>query len=196
MIPVSYQGGKHRLAGQIVDHIQYTGGQMYDVCCGTGAISIEMINRGAKPENITMIDLGPWGEVWRRVGDGSFSMRRFCHFIEQIPPDKRLIKDWAANIAEQPVAPSDVPYLYLLLQAASFGSKAIWVKDGRWQHHGFRNYWTPTATSKYRYPINPMHPMPGTIYARMEEVCRRMYGVWGCAWMLPLPTTLPIAASI
>lgn len=179
MIPVSYQGGKHRLAGQIVDHIQYTGGQVYDVCCGTGAISIELINRGAKPEDITMIDLGPWGEVWKHVGAGSFSLPYFQHYLEQIPPDRRMIKEWATSVAEEPVYFGDVPYLYLILQAASFGAKAIWLDGDRWQHHGFRAYWEPKPTSRYRYPINPMHPMPGTIYARMEEVCKRMRGVRG-----------------
>ena len=61
-IPCAYQGGKQRLAKDIVDIIFNENNisedtKFYDLCCGSGAISIELINRGIQPENITMISL-------------------------------------------------------------------------------------------------------------------------------------------
>jgi len=65
-IPCSYQGGKQRLAKQIVDIIFNENNidndtKFYDLCCGSGAISIELMNRGIKPDKINMVDLSPWG---------------------------------------------------------------------------------------------------------------------------------------
>lgn len=65
-IPCSYQGGKQRLAKQIVDIFYKENNidnntQFYDICCGSGAVSIELLNRGIKPSNIHMIDKSPWG---------------------------------------------------------------------------------------------------------------------------------------
>ncbi|MEQ2561290.1 DNA adenine methylase [Sutterella wadsworthensis] len=61
--PTSYQGGKQRLSKNIVDiilkdnknNIDY---KIYDLCCGSGAISLELINRGINPEKIVMCDMG------------------------------------------------------------------------------------------------------------------------------------------
>lgn len=64
-IPCSYQGGKQRLAKQIVDIMLSDNencfkntqkAQFYDICCGSGSVSIEMMNRGIKRENIHMVD--------------------------------------------------------------------------------------------------------------------------------------------
>lgn len=63
--PCSYQGGKQRLAKEIVDVIFdrnfiTDNTKFYDLCCGSGAISLELINRGVNPENIIMLDVGVW----------------------------------------------------------------------------------------------------------------------------------------
>ena len=63
-VPCAYQGGKQRIAKQIVDvllsldHNENT--VFYDLCCGSGAISIELVNRGIKPSQIVMVDLSSW----------------------------------------------------------------------------------------------------------------------------------------
>lgn len=50
-VPCSYQGGKSRLVSKIVD-IFFEENEInddthfYDLCCGSGAISIELINMG------------------------------------------------------------------------------------------------------------------------------------------------------
>ena len=75
--PCTYQGGKQRYARQIVDHIFEQGtidteATFYDVCCGSGAISVELINRGVAPERITMLDISTWGAFWNALGRGEF----------------------------------------------------------------------------------------------------------------------------
>ena len=60
-VPCSYQGGKQRIAAQIVDHLidaaPDSSSHFYDLCCGSGAVSIELVNRGIEPSRITMLDI-------------------------------------------------------------------------------------------------------------------------------------------
>src|SRR5208282_995667 len=59
--PVTYQGGKGRLATEIVERMGLpVAGRFYDLCCGSGAVSVAAVERGQSPERITMVDLGPW----------------------------------------------------------------------------------------------------------------------------------------
>lgn len=49
--PCTYQGGKQRYAKQIVDIMFKENNicentKFYDLCCGSGAITLEIINRG------------------------------------------------------------------------------------------------------------------------------------------------------
>lgn len=101
--PCSYQGGKQRLAKQIVDIIYEDNNitdetQFYDLCCGSGAISIGMINNGFCDFNITMVDASPWGLFYQRVGDLTFSTDVFKLYIDDIPKDITKIKDYAEKM--------------------------------------------------------------------------------------------------
>lgn len=52
--PCSYQGGKQRLAEQICEILIENADdrtKFCDFCCGSGAISIQLVNFGVKPEN-------------------------------------------------------------------------------------------------------------------------------------------------
>ena len=182
--PVSYQGGKQRLAKKIIDIINPSEGLFYDLCCGSGSISIELVNRGYKKSDIVMLDAGPWGLVWELVGKGEFDLTKFRKIINSLPKDRKLLQGHIKELSKQPVPPIedggiDAVYTFLLLQASSFGSKAIWIKDGKWQNCSFRSYWEPTATSNRRSPVNPMMPMPETLFARMEKICEGMKGIFG-----------------
>ncbi len=46
-VPCAYQGGKQRVAAQIVDHLLEAApepdARFYDLCCGSGAVSIELV---------------------------------------------------------------------------------------------------------------------------------------------------------
>ena len=125
--PTAYQGGKQRIAGKILDIIRPADDvDFYDLCCGSGAVAIENINRGHNPEKIHMIDAGPWGLLWKTIGDGRFKLEKFAYWIEQVPTNKRDIQDWVKELSKRP-AGKDTPYVFLLLQASSFGSNAIWI---------------------------------------------------------------------
>lgn len=176
--PVTYQGGKSRLADAIVDRIVLGKGPFIDLCCGSGAISLEMRNRGVPAERIWMADKGPWGLVWKVIGEGAFDLAVFERYCNRIPKDLTKVRDFMQELSRQP-ASIDTPYVYLLLQASSFGGKAIWIQSDEWKNTSFRSYWTPTATSSRRSPVNPMMPMPETILARMKDVCREMRGCHG-----------------
>ncbi|MBL4951057.1 DNA adenine methylase [Neobacillus sp. YIM B02564] len=181
-IPCAYQGGKQRLAKDIVNIIfneneinEST--RFYDLCCGTGAITIELVNRGIKPKNITMLDISVWGMFWKAVGDGNFDIDKFKEYIDSVPEDKFLIQSYIKELYKQP-ANIDTIYKFLLIQATSFGSKAIWLKNEiEWCTSSFRNYWQPNGIAKRKSPVNPMIPMPDTMFKRMVNIVERMKGV-------------------
>ena len=180
--PVSYQGGKARLAKQIVDILDYKkGGTFCDLCCGSGAISLELVSRGVDPHEIIMIDCSPWGAVWEAVGRGAFCLEQFSKIISSVPRDPADIKQWVkAQCSGSSPESETVPYWFLIFQSASFGGKPIYIgEDGSWKTAGWRDYWLPTATSNRRSPVNPMMPMPSTLLHRMESICEAMKGVRG-----------------
>lgn len=184
-IPCSYQGGKQRLAKQIVDIFFEENRiddstQFYDICCGSGAISVELLNREIKPNNIHMVDKSPWGLVWNMIGNGSFNLSVFKEFIETIPKDITKIKLYASDIISKPVNISMMPYHFLFLQACAFGSTATWVENSKWyKAGGLRDYWLPTQTSNRKSPVNPMMPMSDNLYKRMELLCNKANGING-----------------
>ena len=189
-IPCAYQGGKQRIAKQVVEIIQqYINNnnsdniKFYDMCCGSGAISIELVNQGFNPDNIIMVDKSPWGLFWKMIGDTTFSMDIFKYWIDSIPSDINKIKDYAKELIIKPANDdgfNNMVYKFLFLQACAFGSTATWVENNIWRKAGgLRNYWLPTTTSSRRSPVNPMMPMPNTLYQRVQELSFGMEGVKG-----------------
>lgn len=184
-IPCSYQGGKQRLSKQIVDIFyeennidDYT--QFYDICCGSGAISVELLNRGVKATNIHMLDKSPWGLVWQMIGNNSFDLSAFKNFIDSIPNDITKIKQYASEIIDSLVNKDMIPYHFLFLQACAFGSTATWIENDKWcKAGGLRDYWLPTQTSNRKSPVNPMMPMSDSLYKRVELLCDKAKGVNG-----------------
>lgn len=183
---VTYQGAKARIAPAICARLDRSGcPTFYDLCCGTGSISIEMVNRDFyAPHEIVMVDSGPWGLFWNTIGEGVFFLERFRRHIDAIPKDKSKIREHLVELSKQPVG-ADTVYIFPILQAGAFGGKAIFI-DGikeerpqRWTNCTFRDYWQPTATSSRRSPVNPMMPMPETLFERVEAIAKRMVGVRG-----------------
>lgn len=177
--PLSYQGGKQKLATKIVDVLMAKKYDAYvDVCCGSGAISIELINRGVLSENIYMFDGGPIGAFWQMISEGTFSIDEFEAAIEKIPKDKDLIKSYLDNLStiEFDYA-GEVIYEYLILQTGAFGGKQIWDKDGKFINTSFRNYWLPKPGTSRQSPVNPMMPMPETLLENVKEIVVQMGGI-------------------
>ena len=179
-IPCSYQGGKQRLAKQIVDIFYKENNinddtKFFDLCCGSGAISLELINRGFNPNNITMIDNGCFGQFWQDIANGEFDLNIFKREIENLP-NLENIQSYLKKLSDLPVDEDKMVYHYLLLQAGAFGSKQIWIENNRWKNNTFRSYWLPTETSNRRSPVNPMMPMPNTLYNRVEAIVEQLSG--------------------
>lgn len=179
-VPCAYQGGKQRVASQIVDIMLAENTSptavFYDLCCGSGAISIELVNRGIPPESIVMIDRSSWGTFWTSIGRGQFSMNIFRQLISDIPSDKRNVKPHMVALAESLPVTNEAE-VYPILQASSFGGKQIWFEDGVWQNAFFRSYWEPTETSVRRSPANPMQPSQEELQARVASIVEHMNGV-------------------
>ncbi|WP_445341955.1 hypothetical protein [Bifidobacterium sp. ESL0827] len=179
-VPCAYQGGKQRVAKQIVDRLLLTPDDkdvtFYDLCCGSGAISIELINRGVPPSHIVMLDCSSWGRFWNAIGAGHFDIDYFDSLLASLPKDKRLVKDHMKQLSSAPVNEHEAE-IYPILQASSFGGKQIWRNAGKWENAFFRDYWEPTATSVRRSPANPMQPSPVELRRRICNLMQNMYGV-------------------
>lgn len=180
-VPCSYQGGKSRLAKKIIDIIFEENEindntQFFDIGCGSGAITLELVNRGVHPTNITMIDIGLYGLFWNTVANNEFELDVFKKELSKIP-DIENIQGYLQELSKQPVEEDLKIYHYLILQAGSFGGKQIWIEDGVWKNNSFRSYWQPTATSNRKSPVNPMMPMPETLYMRVSDIVKSLGGI-------------------
>ena len=182
-VPCTYQGGKQRIAGAIVD-VFFSENTIneettfYDLCCGSGAITIELINRGIAPHKITMLDISSWGAFWSAIGRGTFDMHYFESILSGFPKDKREYKGYLTRLASYPPELHEAE-LYPILQSNSFGGKQITYKDGRWENACFRDYWEPTPNSVRRSPANPMQPSATELKRRITNIVDTMIGVNG-----------------
>lgn len=179
-VPCAYQGGKQRVAAQIVDVLleEAPGAnpRFYDLCCGSGAVSIELVNRGVDPSRIVMLDISSWGTFWSAIGAGTFDLEVFDRYLTNLPSDKRDFKKYLSALSSFPVGEHEAE-LYPVLQACSFGGKQIWRDGHRWANACFRNYWEPTENSVRRSPANPMQPSPTELRRRIELLVQGMKGV-------------------
>lgn len=179
-VPCAFQGGKQRVASQIVDLLLEAARgprtRFYDLCCGSGAVSVELINRGIDPSQICMLDISSWGAFWSAIGSGRFDIATLERFLSGLPSDKRHIKAHMSALSALPVRQNEAE-LYPLLQACSFGGKQIWRNGDRWANTCFRDYWEPTATSVRRSPANPMQPSATELHRRITAIANEMKGV-------------------
>ena len=179
-VPCAFQGGKQRVAAQIVDLLLETApgpnSRFYDLCCGSAAVSVELINRGVDPSRIWMLDISSWGSFWSAIGSGRFNIDIFDRFLSELPSDKRDLKAHMSALSALPVGEHEAE-LYPLLQACSFGGKQIWRNGDHWANACFRDYWEPTATSIRRSPANPMQPSPTELRRRINALVDGMRGV-------------------
>lgn len=181
-VPCCYQGGKQRIASQIVDELlsvypkDNKNVHFYDLCCGSGAVTIELLNKGIQSNQITMLDVSSWGTFWKAIGEGDFNLNVFKRELQQIPKDKKKIKPYVTKIASQALRGNE-QYIYPILQSCSFGGKQIWLNNGKWSNAFFRDYWEPTANSVRKSPANPMQPAPETLYKRVQGLVNHCVGI-------------------
>lgn len=177
--PLSYQGGKQRLSRQIIEEINsrvdLKGKTFVDLCCGSGAVGLESL---IYCSNTVFVDKGEMGNFYSSLN--AFSLRDFKKEIDLLPEIEE-IKGYLTQKSKEEVPNDNMQrvYLYLLLQAGAFGSKQIWVEDKNWKNCSFRNYWMPTPTSNRRSPVNPMMPMPDTLYQRVKRIVEQKEVITG-----------------
>lgn len=178
-VPCCYQGGKQRIASLVVERILSEAdseANFYDLCCGSGAISIELLNQGVSPERITMLDSSSWGAFWKKIGSGAFDFLFFDELITRIPTDKKNIQPFMQELSLEPIDNHEAE-IYIVLQANSFGGKQIWLENGKWKNAFFRSFWQPTPTSIRRSVANPMQPSPVELQKRVIDLSIAMKGV-------------------
>jgi site-specific DNA-adenine methylase len=170
-LPVAYQGCKSWIADQIVDILCLPSKRpFFDLCCGSGAVSLAAVEAGQPPETITMVDHSPCGLVWEAVGRGSFDLRYLTFQLNKVPEDRNKIPGYLQKLAAQPLD-EHVAENFIVLQAGAAFSKPISIREHRWKTPGFR-----AAPSSY------LRPQPQLILERMSHIVRRMRGVRGiCA---------------
>lgn len=169
------------MSREIIDYIFetsmiYDNTKFYDLCCGSGAITLELINRGIKLQNITMLDVSSWGLFWKSIGEGTFAYEKFLIYANAVPRDKSKIQEHIKKLSKEK-ADIDECYKYILLQASSFGGKQIWNENGEWKNTSFRDYWQPTVKSKRKSPVNPMQPMIDVLCERIKIISEKCVGV-------------------
>src|SRR3546814_15369910 len=95
-VPCAYQGGKQRVAAQIVDLLLGANPgpntRFYDLCCGSAAVSIELVKRGIEPPRIFMLHISSWGVFWTTICLVTFDMDVVDQFLSEFPSDKRKSK--------------------------------------------------------------------------------------------------------
>src|SRR3546814_8464395 len=106
-VPCAYQGGKQRVAAQIVDLLLGANPgpntRFYDLCCGSTAVSIELVQRGIEPSRIFMLDISSWGVFWTAICSGTFDMDVFDQFRSALPSDKRNLQSHLLALAAIPI---------------------------------------------------------------------------------------------
>ncbi len=172
--PTAYQGGKQRLATQILDIIDDCNGTFYDLCCGSGSIGLSYYNQ-RKTTNIHFVDISGYGYFYQQIANNQFSLDIFKSEIDKLPQIDK-IQGYLKELSSQPINEELKAYHYLLLQAGAFGSKQIAWRDNKWINCTFRSYWLPTKTSNRKSPVNPMMPMPTTLYQRVEDIVQELSG--------------------
>lgn len=126
-----YLGSKRKLADKILDIIYplgYDGKMFYDLCCGGGAITMAAINRGVPPHKIVMLDAGYYGEVWERIGNGTFDIDYMLDILKRVPFYGSMQARYLGEYKK--IAPNDC-YHFLLFVAVAYINKLAFVNN-RW----------------------------------------------------------------
>jgi len=183
-----YRGQKTRYARSILDIIRINpSDSFWDICCGSGAISIAAIeSRAVRPEQITMVESGPWGHFWNRIAIGDFDIQRFEQVIADVPDDQRQIPSYMNALFDKPCPDQDMPYCFLILQSISTQGSSFGCSFGESGWTWKRPYtpgkpFFPQDAREGPAPERKYHtacmPQKQTLIARMRRIVRVMKGV-------------------
>lgn len=159
---VPYVGSKEVHADTILDFISLKPGQKFcDLCCGAGAVSRKLVARGFDPFDIIMVDGGPWGLFWNKIGRAEFSLGRFSDLCDEFAKDPRK---WSRDTLRDELD-SDTVYRFILLQSMSWQGTAV------------------KFTKRNTFSTVSLRPSPAPkvekLFGRVVEVVATMRGVDG-----------------
>ena len=158
----SYQGSKSKYSEKIVQLINpKNDSHVVDMCCGSGAITLELLER---VDHVTMIDKGSWGLFWKEIENG-FDLDRLRKVMDRLPSERSLEKDYLLSIAE---TEADI-YKWVILQAASFGGKEVSIVNGKFTHHGFRPFKIYNNNGRQYHTI---YPNPQELFSRIVSISK------------------------
>lgn len=181
--PTAYQGAKQRLAPDIVDLIDPRADEPFaDLCCGSGAVTLEAIAYGVPPELCTMVDAGPWGLFWQSIAEGTFDLAKLKDVLAEVRPEDDGGPARLKELAK--TASTDSPEVFVVLQACAFGGKAVTVREGSFAHAGFRTRWVPKGNRK---PYPACCPLPAELERRVVALGDALSGKVAVAktWHVP-----------
>lgn len=181
--PTAYQGAKQRLAPDIVDLIDPRSDEPFaDLCCGSGAVTLEAIAYGVPPELCTMVDAGPWGMFWQAIAEGTFDLAKLKDVLSEVRPEEDGGPARLRALAK--TASTDSPEVFVVLQACAFGGKAVTVREGSFGHASFRTRWVPKGNRK---PYPACCPLPAELERRVAALCDALAGKVAVAkaWQTP-----------
>jgi site-specific DNA-adenine methylase len=180
--PATYQGGKQRLADEIVGICLATRSKIdappdfADLCCGSGAIAIAARSAGVPAASVMMVDSGPWGSVWAKVAEGKFSLEALSRIAARVPKEPERQADFLRELLQQSTQ-IDHAETFLILQAGSFGGKPVHDEGGKWRGHP-RDFWRSSKDPKKW--TGTMMPCADEVVRRMEALCELLLGI--AAW--------------
>lgn len=176
--PVSTHGSKRKLAPDIVPYLlQHNSDIYYDLCCGGGAISLELLKHHIDPTHITMIDIGLWGLFWSTISQNRFSVSILDHYIQQIPLDPYAVKEYIESLVLSDPT-HDTVYKFLLIQACNFGGKAIRLNTQHlWENISIKPYWTPKPTSVRQTPSTTFSIAPHKLVTRIHTILKFCHNI-------------------
>lgn len=181
--PCGYKGGKRRWAQAIsAEILKGNPRRIYDIGAGSAAVSLALRESGHLPDRLTLVEAGPWGGFWKAASTGSLDLDRVEHLLlSERPSDPREVKPWVEALA----ASGDLsPEVFLVLQAAAFGSEAVWHDGKQWRRgshrtlrrYSARGYWEPGSNSPETKPRETIFT-PEKVVQRARAAARAMLGV-------------------
>tara|TARA_R110002126_G_scaffold4961_2_gene25918 strand:+ start:2732 stop:3574 length:843 start_codon:yes stop_codon:yes gene_type:complete len=180
--PCGYKGGKRRFAKAIAAEIRsHRPRTIYDVGAGSGAVSLALLAGGWEASRLTLVEAGPWGLFWAAAAAGTLDVSRIEALLrDEIPDDPRAVKAWVEDLA---ASGDRSPETFLVLQAAAFGSEAVWHDGTQWRRgssqtvrrYSARGYWEPGPTSKESKPRGTIFT-PNKIVERARQAAAAILG--------------------
>jgi len=130
----SYMGGKSRVARRVANLIlARRPGTVHDLCCGSGAVSLEVVARGFDPRRLVMVEAGPWADYWAAVADGTLNLDLLRDLLGARWPG--TVAAAVSYLQDEVTAMARTPEVFLVLQAFAWSGFPAWYDEaaGRWR---------------------------------------------------------------